>query len=61
MAMVPHTADFEFRSASMGKDQRNAGTFPYRSFPLDGLVAKSRIARAALQNLEMHWRWYQGN
>ena len=47
--MVQHTADFESRLASIGKDQRNVGpfsdqSFPHQSFPRDGLVAKSRIA-----------------
>jgi hypothetical protein len=55
MAMVQQ-ADFESCSASIDEDQRNLGTFPDHGSLRDGLVAKSRIAQAALENLEMHWR-----
>jgi hypothetical protein len=55
MAMIQQ-ADFESRSASIGKDRRNVGTFPDYGSLRDGLVAKSRIAHASLENLEMHWR-----
>jgi hypothetical protein len=55
MAMVQQP-DFESCSASIDEDQRNIGTFPDHGSLRDGLVAKSRIAHAALENLEMHWR-----
>jgi hypothetical protein len=51
-------ADFESRPTNIGKGQRNVGTFPDHGSPRDGFVAKSRVAHASLENLEMHWRSY---